>query len=740
MASGKDFSIHNKDSSTELKSNFTPFGMWAFSIGTSIGWGSFIVTCNTYLQKSGILGTVFGLLIGMAVILVITWNLQYMIRKSPDAGGIYSFTKKVSGNDMGFLAYWFVLLTYLAILWANITSVPLFARFFLGDTFRIGFHYTIFGYEVWFGEALLSITAVVLIGLLCAKSSKLPNHIMSVAAIIFAAGFTVCAVWALVKHDSAFSMAPFYTEGSSEIRQIVRIAAISPWAFIGFENISHFSEEYKFPVKKIKGILISSVIITTLLYLFVSLLSISAYPSEYKSWLEYISDMGNLEGIKAVPAFYAANYYLGRAGVAILLFALFGVILTSLIGNMLALSRLLYAAGRAGEATKKFSILNKKGIPDKPIMFIVAISVLIPFLGRTAIGWIVDVTTLGGTMIYGLISFAVFRHARLAGRKREIATGIAGAGLMTAFIVLLLVPGLLPFDAMETVSYVLFIIWSVIGLAYFHVLVKKNKDTVSQQRIIVWIILLVMILFASMMWVSRVTENAANQAVENIYTYHQSHSQHDDDKASEEQREEFLQEQAYIITSTNTLYSAVSLILFSICMFIMFSNYKDAKNLEKRLTEAKRDALTGVKNRHAYLDAEELIDAAIEEKTQNDFAIVVLDINDLKMVNDTMGHPAGDQYLKEASAVICDIFKRSPVFRVGGDEFVVISQGADYDNIDELVERVERHNDKAADNGGIIIACGMAKYDGDDCVAAVFERADLSMYNNKNSLKSTEQA
>ena len=119
-----------------LRAGFTPLGMWAFSIGTSIGWGSFIVTCNTYLQKSGFLGTTFGLLAGMAVVLVISWNLQYMIRQSPGAGGIYTFEKKIGGKDLGFLAFWFILLTYLAILWANTTSVPLFARFFLGDTFR----------------------------------------------------------------------------------------------------------------------------------------------------------------------------------------------------------------------------------------------------------------------------------------------------------------------------------------------------------------------------------------------------------------------------------------------------------------------------------------------------------------------------------------------------------------------------------------------------------------------------
>jgi hypothetical protein len=58
-----------------LQPGFSPAGMLAFSVGTSIGWGSFIVTCNTYLQKSGLLGTVFGLLAGMAVILVIAYGM-----------------------------------------------------------------------------------------------------------------------------------------------------------------------------------------------------------------------------------------------------------------------------------------------------------------------------------------------------------------------------------------------------------------------------------------------------------------------------------------------------------------------------------------------------------------------------------------------------------------------------------------------------------------------------------------
>ncbi|MBR0368812.1 MAG: amino acid permease [Clostridia bacterium] len=578
-----------------LRSGFTPLGMWAFSIGTSIGWGSFIVTCNTYLQKSGVLGTVFGMLLGMAVILVITWNLQYMIQKAPGAGGIYTFEKKVGGKDLGFLAFWFVLLTYLAILWANMTSLPLFARFFLGNAFRFGFRYRIFGYEVWLGEALLSMGAAVLIGILCLNSARLPNRIMIVAALTFAAGFTVCAVVALLRHDGAFSYAPLYTEGSGAFAQIVRIAAISPWAFIGFENISHFSEEYSFPVKKVRGILIASVLVTTLLYLFVSLLSVSAYPPEYESWLMYIRDMGNLEGIKAVPAFYAAHHYLGQAGVTVLMLSLFGVILTSLIGNMLALSRLLYAAGREGEAPRGLAGLNRRGVPGAAVITVVAVSMCIPFLGRTAIGWIVDATTLGATIIYGLISHAVYRHARSENARAEQVTGVLGLILMVCFMLLLLIPGLLPFHAMETESYILFIAWAVLGLVYYRILMRTENHLGYGQSVIVWILLLVLVLFASMMWVSRETENAANDAVERIYQYHQSHPDHDVDAGGGEERVSYLHEQAKAISSTNTLYTAVSLGLFLLVVTMLVNNYRDTQKLGERLTEAENEAIAAKK-------------------------------------------------------------------------------------------------------------------------------------------------
>ena len=159
------------------------------------------------------------------------------------------------------------------------------------------------------------------------------------------------------------------------------------------------------------------------------------------------------------------------------------------------------------------------------------------------------------------------------------------------------------------------------------------------------------------------------------------------------------------------------------------------QRLAQAQSEANVDALTGIKNRHAYLLTETELDRQIAEHRQGPFAVVMFDVNDLKKVNDTEGHQAGDQYLRDACRIICNIFKRSPVFRVGGDEFAVLAQGYDYEAIEQRMETVRRRNAEASHSGGIVIACGMARFENDSCVAAVFERADRSMYENKDELK-----
>ena len=90
--------------------------------------------------------------------------------------------------------------------------------------------------------------------------------------------------------------------------------------------------------------------------------------------------------------------------------------------------------------------------------------------------------------------------------------------------------------------------------------------------------------------------------------------------------------------------------------------------------------------------------------------------------------------------MICQTFKHSPVFRVGGDEFAVIAQGHDYEHIDQLIRGIEELNRESTRAGGAVVACGMARFTDDTSVASVFRRADMDMYANKQRLKETGNA
>lgn len=155
-----------------LSPHISPAAAWALSLGTTIGWGSLVVTSNTYLIQAGPAGSIIGLIIGAVIMLVMARNYHYMMNAFPDAGGAYSYAKEMFGYDYGFLTSWFLVLTYAAVLWANITSLPLFARYFIGDIFRTGRLYTIFGYEVYAGEIVLIYAALALTVLLLVMSRK----------------------------------------------------------------------------------------------------------------------------------------------------------------------------------------------------------------------------------------------------------------------------------------------------------------------------------------------------------------------------------------------------------------------------------------------------------------------------------------------------------------------------------------------------------------------------------------
>ena len=167
------------------------------------------------------------------------------------------------------------------------------------------------------------------------------------------------------------------------------------------------------------------------------------------------------------------------------------------------------------------------------------------------------------------------------------------------------------------------------------------------------------------------------------------------------------------------------------------------KNISRLNDLAFADALTSLHNRGAFdimvIDMQMQID---QPEGRLAFAVCMFDCNCLKQINDEYGHDKGDIYLKEAARIICDVFEHSPVFRIGGDEFVAILQNRDYENREALLhlfdEKCSEKRETEMDPWKKVdVARGLADYEPqeDKLIDDVVRHADRAMYENKRSMK-----
>ena len=154
-------------------------------------------------------------------------------------------------------------------------------------------------------------------------------------------------------------------------------------------------------------------------------------------------------------------------------------------------------------------------------------------------------------------------------------------------------------------------------------------------------------------------------------------------------------------------------------------------------TMAYTDPLTGVKSKRAYLDTRKQIEQKIASNTMKEFALAVFDVNDLKVVNDNLGHDVGDQHIIGACSLICTILKHSPVFRIGGDEFVAILEGPDFEERRALISDFNSQIEENVRTGKVVVSVGLSTYKQNNgaTFASIFKQADENMYKRKAILK-----
>lgn len=203
--------------------------------------------------------------------------------------------------------------------------------------------------------------------------------------------------------------------------------------------------------------------------------------------------------------------------------------------------------------------------------------------------------------------------------------------------------------------------------------------------------------------------------------------------------------------SDSAMFVRIGLLIFIICY--------GTSSLEKTINAVKlgiqtefvsqlayRDGLTGVRNRTAF--QEHLVNLEEQKNTLTAVGIVMFDVNDLKFVNDHMGHQSGDELLLQSASLIRSAFEalEGDCYRIGGDEFSILLSGEDVSQrCEQGIEHFQQLLSECNQTGQlpfrISIAYGYAIYyegSADKKLMDIYQQADINMYEHKKWLKANQ--
>ncbi|HAR6296744.1 TPA: APC family permease [Staphylococcus pseudintermedius] len=456
----------------DLQQNLSEKFVWAIAYGSCIGWGSFILP-GDWIQSSGPIAASIGIFIGALLMIVIAVSYGALVERFPVSGGGFAFSFLGFGRYVSFFSAWFLTFGYICVVALNATAFSLLIKFLLPDVIEFGKLYTIAGWDVYITEILIASILLLVFMLIAIKGASVSGSLQ----YYFCVAMVVVVVLLFIgsffgSNYSLDHLKPYNGTHYGWFQAIIMIVAVAPWAYVGFDNIPQTAEEFDFSPNKTFKLIVYSLLAASLTYILMIL---------YTGWLSGGNSDLWLTGSVTREAF-------GTIGLAVLSIAIIMGIFTGLNGFLLSSSRLLFSMGRSGIMPSLFSQLHTKyKTPYVAIMFLVANTLIAPWLGRTALTWIVDMSSTGVSIAYLVTCLAaakLFSFNKNSQTYGPVYKVFAITGSIFAFIFLLLL--LLPFSpaSLSMPSYIALGGWTILGLVFFFIRLPKlrrmDKDELTQ--------------------------------------------------------------------------------------------------------------------------------------------------------------------------------------------------------------------------------------------------------------------
>ena len=486
----------------------SPLDVWGMAFGCMVGWGVFAMPGTTFLPVAGPAGTLIAMLIGVAVMLVISFNLTYLMGRTAVTGGIYTYTKEAFGRDHAFLSSWFLCLSYITIVFLNGTALFFVIRTLFSGALQSGAFYTVAGNRIYLGEAAASVLILAGTGLLFVTAKPFLQRMLTVLAVVLFAGVLVTSLFCLPNAVNNGELHSFGSSGVNPGYAVFSLVILSPWAFVGFEITSFDTAHFRFPTRRSGRIILLAILCAAVSYSSMALVSVAAVPDGFGSWQAYFAALDGLSGVPAVPTFYAAGAIMGPAGLAVMTLTSIAAILTGIIGGYRATTRVLSTMAEDHILSENFSRTTFS------ILFVMVLSILLSFLGRNTLNWFVDLTSFGAIVGFGYTSAAAYKIARTEGKRSVMATGLTGAVISALLGIVQLVPRLSAMEAMGSEASLLLSLWCLLGFVFYWRTVQRSSLTEYSGMSASGTVLFALLVYSALMWLAK--DLAAKNTVEEV--------------------------------------------------------------------------------------------------------------------------------------------------------------------------------------------------------------------------------
>ncbi|WP_203567063.1 APC family permease [Aestuariimicrobium ganziense] len=383
----------------------------ALVVGAIIGWGSFTLPGSRFLKQSGVIDTALGLGIGALAVVFIQAGYHVMMDEHADEGGEFSYAYRHLGRMHGFVVGWSLLLAYISLVGLNGTAFVLVLRRVFGDQVSVGYLYSVAGYPVHASDIAIASAIMIAFAWLNVRGLKGSSRTQNILVLLLVGNVVTLFVLMLFVVDLAPFATTYVNGWQISWARVGSVVAIVPFLYVGFDVIPQVARDLGFEPGRATRLAVTGIVVGASLYAILNTMTGLVFAPDEVDAVTW-------------PTGAAVQDALGPIGLAALIVALAGAVMSGLNAFTLASSKLIASLANHEFLSPRFGLRNRVGVFGWAVGLVLVISLIAPWAGREVVNYIVNMCSALTAVAYLYTCLISTRIADHTGARIRSAVGV----------------------------------------------------------------------------------------------------------------------------------------------------------------------------------------------------------------------------------------------------------------------------------------------------------------------------